>query len=259
MEVIMKRIMNFTKGSILFMILVALIAAVPAASATACTNATLTGVYGSVESGLNGSLEPAASITQVSMDGAGNLTGWQTKSTDGTIVTYTSTGTYQVNSDCTGTVTWINQDGSTRHDDFYLNSANKGGFLIQTDASHVQSGVFVAQGKTTCTDKGVKKTYSVELTGTDLSVGQVALGGQLKLNGTGSISGTATLSLDGTIYNSVSVTGTYTINSNCTGTAQITPQGLSAINLSLVVVDADKEMLVVETDTNTIVSGTLLQ
>ncbi len=249
--------MNFIKG-VLFMILIAAIA-VPAASAATCSNATLNGVYGTVESGLNGSLEPSASITQLSLDGAGNMTGTVTKSSDGTIITYTSTGTYQVNSNCTGTLTGTNQDGVDEHVDFYLNSSNKGGFSIKTDAPRVQSGVFAAQGTATCTDKAVKKTYSMELAGIDISVGQVALAGQLKLNGTGSISGTATLSLYGTIYNSLSVTGTYTINSNCTGTAQFTPQGLSAINLSLVVVDADKEMFAVETDTNTIVSGTLLE
>jgi hypothetical protein len=121
----------------------------------------------------------------------------------------------------------------------------------------VQAAVAVAQGTAKCTDAGAKHTYSMELTGIVTSVGQVALAGQLVLNGKGSITGTATLSLDGSIVNAAPVTGTYTINSNCTGTAQFTPKGQSAINLALVVVNADKEMLAVETDASTIVSGIL--
>jgi hypothetical protein len=49
------------------------------------------------------------------------------------------------------------------------------------------------------------------------------------------------------------------INSNCTGSATITPKGLPPINLNLVVVSAGKEIMAVETDTNTIVAGTFLE
>lgn len=99
----------------------------------------------------------------------------------------------------------------------------------------------------------------MQLTGSVISVGQVAMGGQLVLNGSGSITGTSTLSLDGKIVNAVPTKGTYSVGSNCMGTMQITPKGQSPINLALVVVDAGKEIFVVETDANTIVSGTLLE
>jgi hypothetical protein len=248
--------MRSNQYRIMLVVFAAALAAVPAWAAT-CTNASIKGVYGIVSSGLNGSSQPAAGITQVTLDGAGNASGTATKSIDGTIVTYTITGTYDLAKNCTGTATWTNQDDQTEHDNLVLNNSNKGAFLIQTDANHVQSSIAVAQGTATCTNLGVKHTYSMELTGTVTSVGQVAVEGQLVLNGTGSITGTATLSLNGSITSAVPVTGTYTINSNCTGTAQFTPQGLSAINLAVVVVNADKEMLAVETDTNTIVSGAL--
>ena len=248
--------MNFTKGSIVLVMFATLIGAAPASAAT-CTNASVSGTYGIVSSGLDGSLEPAASITQITADGAGDATGSATKSLNGTIVTYTVTGTYQVSKNCTGAATWTNQDDQVEDDNLILNNGHKGAFLIQTDSNHVQSSVAVAQGTATCTDLGVKHTYSMELTGIVPSIGQVALAGQLVLNGKGSITGSATLSLYGDIVNDVPVTGTYTINSNCTGTAQFTPQGQAAINLALIVVDGDKEMLAVETDSGTIVSGTL--
>lgn len=241
------------------LVMFAAMVAVPAASAATCNNASIKGVYGILSSGLNGSLQPATSVNRIVVDGAGNATGFATKSIDGTIVTYNITGTYQISKNCTGTSTWTNQSGDTEHDNVYLNNGNKGAFLIQTDSNHVQSSTAVAQGTVTCTNLGVKKAYSMQLTGIVTSVGQVAVGGQLNLNGSGSLTGTATLSLNGAIKNGLSVSGTYQINSDCTGIAQLTPQGMSPINLTLLVVNADKEIMAIETDTNTIVSGTLQQ
>ncbi len=249
--------MNVGKGTIVFVALAAL-AAVPLARAT-CTNASINGVYGVLSSGLNGSSQPAAGINRVVVDGAGNATGSAVKSIDGTIVTYNFTGTYLINANCTGTTTWTNQNNQTEHDDLYLNNGNHGAFLIQTDAVHVQSSTAIAAGTETCTDLGVKHPYSMQLTGIVTTIGQVAVSGQLSLNGTGSVKGVATLSLNGTIDDSLPVTGTYQINSDCTGTVQFTPKGLSAINLAVFVVNADKQMIAVETDSGTIVSGMLLK
>jgi len=251
--------MTFTQRSFIFVIFAALITAVPFASATTCSNATLNGVYGVLSSGLNGSLLPATTVVQVTFNGAGTASGTATGSSDGTIQTETFTGTYSVASNCTGTISWTNANGKVLNANFVMNSSNKGAFAIETDASHLQTMVVTEQGTATCTNKGVKKTYSLELTGTDLSVGQIGVVGQLVLNGTGTITGKVTLSLYGTIVNDVSVTGTYSISSNCTGTATITPEGQSAINLSLVVVNSDKQILAVETDNNTVVSGMLLE
>lgn len=251
--------MSFARGSVIILMLTALAAMVPAAQAT-CSNATLNGVYGILSTGLNGALLPASSISRIVLDGAGNATGTKIKSNDGTIVSYTMTGTYQINSNCTGTAV-LNQSGGggTLHLNLVLNNANKGAFLIQTDANHVESSIAVALGSTiVCTNLAVKRKYSLELTGITPQ-GQSAMVGQLVLNGIGGISGRGTLSLYGSITNNVPVTGTYAINADCTGTAKITPQGLSPINLSLLVVNIDKEILALETDTGTIVAGTLQQ
>jgi hypothetical protein len=251
--------MKFSKISIALLSFIAVIAV--GSAGAVCTNASINGVYGvsSVGTGLNGSGQPASSIYQITVDGAGNLTGSATKSINGSIVTFTFTGTYQIGKNCTGTATFTNQDAQTEHDTFVLNNGRKGAFLIQTDASHVQSSVAVAEGVATCTNLGVKHTYSLQGTGLVIGLGQVAVEGQLALNGTGKITGTATLSLNGAISSGVSVTGTYQVNSDCTGTATITPSGMSTMNFNAVVVDADKELLLLETDNNTIVSATLLE
>ena len=253
-----KDCMNFARVKLAFVI-VALIVAGRQSVFAACTNATVKGTYGILSTGLNGSLQPASSVDQILADGAGSLTGTATKSINGTIVTFSFTGTYNIATNCTGTAIFNNQDGTIEHGSIYLNNGNTGAFLIQTDSNHVQSSVGLAQGAASCTNLGVKHPYSFEATGTVIGTGQVAMGGRLTLNGTGAITGTATLSLNGAIHSAVQVTGTYNINSNCTGSAAITPKGLPTINLNLVVVNAGKEIMAVETDTNTIVAGTFLQ
>lgn len=248
--------MNYSKGSFVFLIMAVSITGVPAASAATCSNASINGTYGILSTGLDGSLQPATGINQVTVDGNGNATGVATKSLNGTIVQYTFTGTYQINKNCTGKAAWTNQDKQTEHDNIYLNSGNQGAFLIQTDSNHVQTSVAVAEGTATCSNAGVKHTYSFEFTGF-YAVGQSAVAGQITLNGSGGATGLATFTLHGKINGPVPLSVTYQINSDCTGTAQITPKGLPAINLALVVVNADKEIMAVETDTGTIVSGTL--
>ena len=247
--------MNFTKSCIALLAFAATIATAPAAY-SACSNASVKGVYGISSTGLNGSLQPASSVDQINADGAGKLTGTATKSIDGTIVTFTFTGTYSIGSTCIGTAIFTNQDGTTEHDNIFLNNGNTGAFLIQTDANHVQSSIAVAEGAATCTNLGVKHAYSFEATGMVIGTGQVAVAGKLTLSGTGTITGTETLSLNGSIHNSVQTTGTYKINPDCTGNASITPKGLPTANFNLVVVNAGKEIMAIETDTNSIVLGT---
>ena len=73
------------------------------------------------------------------------------KSIDGTIVTFTTTGTYQLAKNCTGSATLTNQDDETENSNIFMNNTNKGAFLIQTDANHVVSSIAYEQGKAPCT------------------------------------------------------------------------------------------------------------
>ena len=58
------------------------------------------------------------------------------------------------------------------------------------------------------------------------------------------------------INTKLSLTGTYTQKADCLGTAQITPKGSAAMNFNTVEVNGGKELLLIETDTGTFVSGT---
>ena len=250
-----EKTMNFLKISSIILLFVAILA-VGSASAATCSDVTLKGVYGSVSSGFGGDGTPRALVAQFTADGKGNVSGTGTKSKDGTIVTGTVTGTYSIAKNCTGSVTFTDQDGEIRDANFVLDNGTKGWQSIQTDTGRVNTGFALAQGAAVCGENGKKQTFAANLRGSVNGVGQVAYVEQVILDGKGNVTGSGTFSLAGAIY-TVPITGTYTENADCTGSAQITPHGYSMLNFNFVVVNAGKEILLVETDTGTIVSGTM--
>lgn len=104
-----------------------------------CTLAALKGIYGFSGNGWDAASPdiPFSIMGESSADGAGNLKGEQVSSNAGTIVTQTLSGTYTVNSDCTGTTTTTTGKGSTNHTNFVV--VNSGGTLLQlgTDSGKV--------------------------------------------------------------------------------------------------------------------------
>jgi hypothetical protein len=126
----------------------------------------------------------------------------------------------------------------------------------------------VKQGSPTCTNAGVKGIFGFETTGVFLAEApatEVAFIGQLKLtvnaSGEGVVSGFVAASEDGTFlpFAEEPVTGSYTVAPDCRGRVLITPKGLSEMHFSFAVVDGGKEMVAVETDPDTVVSGTLVK
>ncbi len=123
------------------------------------------------------------------------------------------------------------------------------------------------QGSPTCTNAGVEGSFGFEATGVFVAgapfTGPVVFIGELKLtvnsSGDGAINGHIAASEDGTFltFAEEPVTGSYRVGADCRGRATIKPKGLSEMHFSLVVVDGGKEMLAVETDAGTVVSGTL--
>lgn len=245
--------MNFQK-SCLAVMLFATMVAVGSASAASCSDASVKGVYGFVFAGAIGG-QTATGVGQATFDGKGGVSVSQTQSVNGTLQTSSFTGTYSIAKNCTGALV-DSENGTTTN--FVLDESNKGAQLILADNGFVYSGFSVAQGTVTCGLTGKKATFAANLTGTINGIGQAATVGQLTLDGKGNVSGSGTFSLAGTIL-SGTITGTYTEDANCTGTAQITTQGVGTGNFNFVIVNGGKEFLLIQTDNNTIVSGTLQQ
>jgi hypothetical protein len=197
-------------------------------------------------------------VTQVTFDSTtGTFTGETKASHEGVIATRSLTGIYAVASNCTGTGTPT--DGSP-----FSIVVTPTGFL----ALHLLSeGFAVKQGSPTCTNAGVKGSFGFETTGVYLAgapaTGAVAFIGELKLtvnpSGKGVIRGHVAASEGGTFLAEEPVTGSYFVAPDCRGQATLTPKGLSEMHLSFVVVDGGNQMLALQTDPHTIVSGTMVK
>jgi hypothetical protein len=235
----------------------------PAASASErCSNASLSGTYGFLHGGVDSNGAPnSAAVSQLTFDSTtGTFTGETTASHDGVISTFSFSGIYAVASNCTGTGT---PTGGIPFS-FVITST---GFLATHGVS--SQGFAVKQASRTCTNAGVKGGFGLQATGVFVAgapvTGPIAFIGELTLSvnasGDGVISGHVAGGVDGTIFTFAEepVSGTYSVNSDCSGTATITPKGRSEMHFSLVVADCGKEMLAIETDADTVVSGTLVR
>jgi hypothetical protein len=219
-----------------------------------CSDATVTGKYGFVDSGFAKNAEPVAFAGYLKADGKGTFTATESGSVGGTIVTNVPvTGTYSINADCTGTAI-TKTKGSVNHFNLVVVSGGKSLQTVSADAGIVQTETVQAQGKATCTLAGLKGTFGIQSSGMFLGVGSVAFDGIFTFDGEGKVAGVESGSLDGAIFTRQSASGTYTVASNCTGTMAIMVENQTE-HSSFVVTNGGKGMLLVETDADTVVSG----
>jgi hypothetical protein len=242
--------MKFQKLCVI--LLFATVCAGGSASAT-CSNASLKGVFGYLH-GRAGADPATVTLGQLTLDGQGKITsGVWTETYSGTIYNGTATGKYAIAKNCTGTMTIVGEDDSTDHYNIYVNAGGNMFQMIENDADSNQPGFGLAQGTVKCGLSGTTVVLTTNLLGN--TNGDLAdTVGQVTLNGKGKISGNETFTLDGNITKSA-VTGTYTESSTCTGTWQVTPKGGTALNFNTVVVNGGKEVLLIETDNDTITAG----
>jgi hypothetical protein len=229
-------------------VLVTMIAIGPASASAACNDATMTGVWG---------YQVGPGVGLFTADGNGHLTaGSQTASQNGVILTQTFTGTYSVSANCTGSITINYTGGGSSHANFVIDDSKKGAQIIGTDSGVVAGGPGLVQG--TCGITALKGTFAANLFGKINGAGGIAYVAQLILDGHGKVSGSGTFVVNGTIT-AAPITGTYTEKSNCTGTIKITASGFGTLNFYFVSVSVGKTLLLVETDPNTIIVGSMQQ
>lgn len=105
-----------------------------------------------------------------------------------------------------------------------------------------------------CTDASFKGVYSIFTSGF-FNAEPVANVGQITASGTGTLSGTLSHS-EGGIQDTGSISGTYTVAKNCTGTLAFT-QGTSTYNYSFALDNSNKAFQGIETDLGATVAGFL--
>jgi hypothetical protein len=119
--------------------------AVPSPAVPQCGLKSLDGTYGFRVDGTNvgGALVPGpvSAVGIATADGAGNLTGADTVSANGTIVPRTLSGVYTVNANCTGQATFTDNFAQTTHLNFVIVQNREEFSFIQTDPGAVTTGV----------------------------------------------------------------------------------------------------------------------
>ena len=208
---------------------VLLFAVAIAVPASACSDATMNGVWGYLV---------GSAVGQFTADGAGHISaGSQTVSNKGVISKQTFTGTYSVAANCTGKLTLNYTGGGMVKANFVIDNVGKGAQIIDSGSGTVASGFSLAQGGVTCGLTGKKQTFAANLIG-KTSAFHVAYVAQVILNGTGDVSGSGTFDVNGVIT-AATITGTYTETSHCLGTMKITPLGHGTLHFNFVVVAAE--------------------
>jgi hypothetical protein len=108
-----------------------------------CSNAMLKGTYAFADTGWSisaqGQATPVAKVGFDTFEGNGTGTGVFTVNNNGVIVAdhETSTATYSINKNCTGTVVFNNADGSVVHFNIYLSPSGDQFRLVATDPGSV--------------------------------------------------------------------------------------------------------------------------
>lgn len=108
-----------------------------------------------------------------------------------------------------------------------------------------------------CSLRSVAGDFGYTVTGTRLPLGPAASVGSVHFDRHGNLSGTQTLSLNGTIVQGEVLTGTFTVNSDCTGSSIIdvtnTPFPRTS-HLDVVWINSSSEFRAIFTDAGTILT-----
>ncbi len=220
-----------------------------------CSNGTIKGSYGYTVSGVASDGSAITNVGHFKSDGKGNFAGTQTTSAGGQIFSNVpTTGIYSIKSDCTGSGT-ITINSKQSNFGMVVVSGGISFQILNTDSPNIQAGTASAQGNATCTLAGLKGTFGVLSSGVFVGMGAVALSGQFALDGAGSLKGTESGSIAGQIFTGAPVTGSYKVKSNCTGSATFKIPKEPTQHANLVIVNGGQSLLVIETDSNTVVSG----
>ena len=121
----------------------------------------------------------------------------------------------------------------------------------------------VVRAQSGCTVGSLKGSYSLAINGffydADGFQGVYSSAGLAVADGTGIISGTDTVNLDGTPTRGRQFTGTYNVNSNCTGSMILNDSsGTEILSMDLVVANGGKTVALVDYDTDMILNGTAI-
>ena len=239
-----------------------------------CWNGSLRGAYGVQIKGTIVGLGPIAGVARLRYDGAGNFTQTDNVTVNGfpIVPNRPGSGTYNVNADCTGTQT-LNTGGQVLHTTFALAESGKEILDEVTDPGLVITGVgkavsFVDDNEDdvsspfVCSLNTIRGSYATSTTGSIVfagPVGMVADVGKIVFDGSGGAAQSTAVSINGVIIpNRSSLSGSYTMDPDCTGDISLVlpgPSGTITSKFHFVLVHNGEELLTINTGVGRVLPG----
>jgi len=226
----------------------------------ACSAGQLSGSYSFSGSGFpltGGAVSGANNIAGLlQFDGKSAVTANWNVASSGTSTTTNGTGQYTVSASCLGTATVTDSSGNAYALQFVVTTSNGSNFLV-TGVSPLL--MFTGSGRTepataTCSVSSLTGVYSLVMTGRNVSSAGI-LAGTYQGVGTASFDGAGNVVFNLTADNAPTgvESGTYTLGSGCTGTANITSGDVASFTLT--VYNADRNFTLTGGDVTYALSG----
>lgn len=226
-----------------------------------CTNAIFNGTYYYVLSGdlaSGNTFYPYAELGKLVADGQGNVSGQSQASVGGLLSGYSLVGKYSVQANCSGTLTLTVNSQPGPPITFQVVNGGEGAVIAESQQSAVVAGrAYRSEGVGQCQNGSLSGGYGYLLTGVVYISGTAyfaSQAGSVVSDGNGNLSAVSTVNTNGTTVTGNS-TGSYSLGSDCSGTARITGPGGTA-NYAIAVFENGQGIAYLETDANATVSGT---
>ena len=224
-----------------------------------CSTSTVIGTYfyllsGSIASG--GVVAPYAELGKLIADGSGRVSGQSYASVNGQQATFSLSGTYAVQANCAGSITLTVNSQTTATLTFQVVNGGQAMVVAISTSSAVVVGSAYRQtagsAPAQCATGSLSGGYGYLLSGV-ASNSLYSDAGQFVADGNGNGSVASVANFGGNV-SQVTGTGTYTVASDCSGTARVSNQNGTA-NYRFAVVRDGQAALFLATDAGRTVSG----
>jgi len=224
------------------------------------------GAAGNTQGPKIGAFVPFVHFGHFTFDGNGNFSGAHDTNFGGGLLPHVDSGTYSVNSDCTtGTISFATGAGIRLR--IVITSGGQEIKFVGANTGIVESGTLrlMAASCSASILSGNSYGYSTDglvAAGGSFSFPRVggfvpfAHGGQISFGADGSISGVDNASFGGVFVPGQPVSGTYSVNSDCTGTTTMTIAGVDNSWHFVILQDAG-QIIFVASPTGYVWAGTL--
>jgi hypothetical protein len=213
-----------------------------------------------------GDFIPSVQVGHLVFDGNGNFSGAHDTGAGGVLAPHADSGTYSVNSDCaTGAISFATGIGFTMS--IVITSGGQEINYVSATTGGVSSGTLRLMAAAPCS-AGILNGNSYGYSSHGLVAGNgngfprvggfvpFADAGQISFQADGSVSGVDNANFGGVVMPGQAIAGTYSVNSDCTGTTTMTIAGVDN-SWHFVILQGADQIISIATPSGMVWAGTL--